>query len=120
MRRELPGTAKYYRPLVAPLPCSVDGCNEPAHASYRTATGLSFCMSHRTRYQLVELAQRFYPEHMTSRKTVKQSPLQQWIDLAITGDDETIQRCMEAIEQGKEKCQSEIEKALGIKIDGSV
>lgn len=97
MRRELPGTAKYYRPLIVSLPCSVQECIEPAHASYRTATGHLFCMSHRQRYQLVELAQRLFQDgYMTNQGDVKQSVLHEWIDLALSGDGETVKLRLEA------------------------
>lgn len=97
MRRELPGAAKYAgRRLIVPQPCSVQGCDEPGHASYRTATGHQFCMSHRQRYQLVELAQRLYNDgYMTNQQVVKQSALQEWINLAISGDDETVSQRLE-------------------------
>lgn len=98
MRRELPGAAKYAgRRIVYPQPCSVNGCDGPAHASYRTATGHQFCMSHRQRYLLLLLAQRLCDDGwLTNQEDVKQSEMRIWIDLAISGDDEAVKQRLEA------------------------
>ena len=99
MSRVLPGSAKYAarrQRLTTPQPCSVNACIEPAHATYRTATGHQFCMSHRQRYQLVELAQRLFSDgYMTNQDDVKQSRLHGWIDLAFSGDDEAVKQRLE-------------------------
>lgn len=96
MRRELPGSAKYYKRLTTHRICSVQNCSEPIHINYRTATGHAFCMSHRQRYQLVELAQRLCKDgYLTCVDAVKQSALQQWINLAISGDGEIVKQRLE-------------------------
>lgn len=94
MRRELPGAAKYaLRRLVVPQPCSVQSCIQPAHATYRTASGYQFCMTHRQRYLLLLLAQRLCNDGwMTNQEAVKQSEMRIWIDLAIDGDDQSVEQ----------------------------
>lgn len=105
MRNNLPGAAKYVRRLTTPQPCSVTNCGErlgredkqngPAH--YHTASGLSFCMSHRQRYLLVELAQRLFRDgYMTCVEAVKPLALREWIALATSGDDEAVNQRLEA------------------------
>lgn len=98
MRSNLPGAAKYAsrrRRLTVPQPCSVQSCDGPAHAKYKTATGHQFCMSHRQRYLLLLLAQHLCNDGwMTNQETVKQSEMQIWIDLAIDGDDQSVEQHM--------------------------
>lgn len=98
MSRVLPGSAKYANrrcSLVVPQPCSVQSCNDPAHASYKTASGYQFCMSHRCRYLLLLLAQHLCNDGwMTLQDDVKRSELRIWIDLAIDGNDESVEQHM--------------------------
>lgn len=95
MSRSLPGAAKYAsrrQRLVAPLPCSVQSCVDPAHTPYRTALGYSFCMTHKRRYLLLLLAQCLYPDCMTTRDTVNASELRIWIGIAIDGNDQSVEQ----------------------------